>query len=154
MRPTQTGTRIGQEEEAATGRKSGMQRLGRREGQEESSGGARDTGEQRMDGDSDEAGAGEKEADTANDSAGGDGVSVKGKKRKGGRTGSARAKRGRVAEGGGQQDVRRVRYVGDRSGRGRVPLAQAVVVGRVSVIRMMVRGTGRTDAGRPDPEPG
>ena len=80
-------------------------------------------------------------------------MSVKGKKRKGVQITGAGGKRGRTVGGDGRQDTR-IRYVGDRGSRGRVPLAQTVVVGRVSVIRMMVRGTGRTDAGRPNPEPG
>ena len=81
-------------------------------------------------------------------------MSVKGKKRKGKQTESEGVKRGRTAGGNRRQDARRIRYVGDRSGKGRVPLTQTVVVGRVCVIRMMVRGAGRTDAGRPRPDPG
>ena len=39
-------------------------------------------------------------------------------------------------------------------GRGRVPLAQTIVVGRVCVVRTARTGTERTDAGRPHPDPG
>ena len=40
------------------------------------------------------------------------------------------------------------------SGRGRVPLAQTVVVGRVYIQRMERTGMERRDAGRPPREPG
>ena len=80
-------------------------------------------------------------------------MSVKGKKRKGVQIRGVGVKRGRTVGGNGRQDTR-IRYVGDKGGRGRVPLAQAVVVGRICVMRMMVRGAGRTDEGRPRPDPG
>ena len=48
----------------------------------------------------------------------------------------------------------RIRYIGSGAGTGRVPLAQAIVVGRVCVVRTARMGEIRTDAGRPRPDPG
>ena len=48
----------------------------------------------------------------------------------------------------------RIRYIGGGTGKGRVPLAQAIMVGRVCVVRTARMGEVRTDAGRPRPDPG
>ena len=48
----------------------------------------------------------------------------------------------------------RIRYVEEGKGRGRAPVAQTIVVGRVCVVRTARTGTKRTDAGRPNPDPG
>ena len=48
----------------------------------------------------------------------------------------------------------RIRYIGSGAGKGRVPLAQAIIVGRVCVVRTARMGEERTDAGRPRPDPG
>ena len=49
----------------------------------------------------------------------------------------------------------RIRYVGSGAGKGRaVTLAQAIMVGRVCVVRTARMGKERTDAGRPHPDPG
>ena len=49
----------------------------------------------------------------------------------------------------------RIRYIGGGAGKGRaVPLAQAIIVGRVCVVRTARMGEERTDAGRPRPDPG
>ena len=47
-----------------------------------------------------------------------------------------------------------MRYVEEGRGRGRVPLAQAIGVGRVCVVRTERTGKERTDAGWPSPDPG
>ena len=58
---------------------------------------------------------------------------------------------GRGAKG---RAVERIRYVGSGAGKGRIPLAQAIMVGRVCVMRTARVGEERTDAGRSHPDPG
>lgn len=53
-----------------------------------------------------------------------------------------------------QRNKARMRYVHDSGGRGRVTLAQTVVVGQVCIQRMERAGRDRQDAGRPPREPG
>ena len=53
-----------------------------------------------------------------------------------------------------QRNKARMRYVHDGGGRGRVTLAQTVVVGQVCIQRMERAGRDRQDAGRPPREPG
>ena len=55
---------------------------------------------------------------------------------------------------GTQRNKTRIRYVDDGGGRGRVPLAQTVVVGQVCIQRIERAGRDRQDAGRPPGEPG
>ena len=71
-----------------------------------------------------------------------------------GRPESAQKRRKRVERGDGRGTDGRVRYVEEGRGRGRVPLVQAIVVGRVCVVRTERTGKERTDAGRPSPDPG
>ena len=68
--------------------------------------------------------------------------------------GGERKRRKGVERGDRGRTDGRVRYVEEGRGRGRVPLAQAIVVGRVCVVRTARMGEERTDAGRPNPDPG
>ena len=71
-----------------------------------------------------------------------------------GRAAGERTER-RVTERGAKgRAVERIRYVGSGTGKGRIPLAQAIMVGRVCVMRTARVGEERTDAGRPHPDPG
>ena len=57
-------------------------------------------------------------------------------------------------EGGGKSAEEATNKADSGSGRGRVALAQTIVVGRVYIQRMERTGMDRRDAGRPPREPG
>ena len=71
-----------------------------------------------------------------------------------GRPAGEQVKRRRTEHGERKRTEGRIRYVEDGKGRGRLPVAQTIIVGRVCVVRTARSGAERTDAGRPNPDPG
>ena len=76
------------------------------------------------------------------------------KRRCKGRAAGEQTERRETGRGAQRRAAERIRYVGSGAGKGRIPLAQAIMVGRVCVVRTARTGEERTDAGWPSPDPG
>ena len=159
MRPTEAGTstpaaeRLGERRGATRGKGAG--------GREEADGGA---AEEEHGGKRSREDARQEEDDgmgSENETQGKESMNVKNGRPKRKCTGKVtrgqeeHKERGEARRGARRGAAGRIRYIGSGAGKGRaVPLAQAIMVGRVCVVRTARLGEERTDAGRPRPDPG
>ena len=154
MRPTETNALTPAEEERdeRRGRTGRMRTRRREEFDEEATGGGR--GEKRCRGtapEKDDGGMG-----SGTETQGKESMNVKTSPRRKCTARAENEQKGRRDTGRGttRRAAERIRYIGSGTGKGKIPLAQAIMVGRVCVVRTARTGEERTDAGWPCLDPG